>query len=197
MSVNNNSGVLGVSSIDIRGMDLETAMMAVQSQRANMLEAQLKDQIDAVNARNEQVSSLNTMLGQLNAASAKFNADATSTTSLKTQHDKSKTPDMRADNTFKDALASAVKGAGFDIMSLMPSGKNENDIFDINLVTKAEIDGAIATIKGHIDSLSNSQQMDMLRLQSLSNKRNEAFDVMTNFIKKMQESRSSIIGNMR
>jgi len=39
--------------------------------------------------------------------------------------------------------------------------------------------------------------MDMLRLQSLSNKRNEAFDVMTNFIKKMQDSRSSIIGNMR
>ena len=43
----------------------------------------------------------------------------------------------------------------------------------------------------------NSQQMDMLRLQSLSNKRNEAFDLMTNFIKKMQENRSSVIGNMR
>ena len=41
------------------------------------------------------------------------------------------------------------------------------------------------------------QQMDMLRLQSMTNKRNEAFDVMTNFIKKMQDSRSSIIGNMR
>jgi len=37
----------------------------------------------------------------------------------------------------------------------------------------------------------------MLRLQSLSNKRNESFDVMTNFVKKMQDSRSSIIGNMR
>lgn len=52
-------------------------------------------------------------------------------------------------------------------------------------------------LKGQIDALSNSQQMDMLRVQSLSNKRNEAFDVMTNFIKKMQDSRSSIIGNMR
>ena len=52
-------------------------------------------------------------------------------------------------------------------------------------------------IKGQIDALSNSQQMDMLRLQSLSNKRNEAFETMTNFIKKMQDSRSSIIGNMR
>ncbi|MFS0860821.1 MULTISPECIES: hypothetical protein [Paenibacillus] len=52
-------------------------------------------------------------------------------------------------------------------------------------------------LKGQIDALGNSQQMDMLRLQSMSNKRNEAFDVMTNFIKKMQDSRSSIIGNMR
>lgn len=52
-------------------------------------------------------------------------------------------------------------------------------------------------LKNQIDAASNTQQMDMLRLQSMSNKRNEAFDVMTNFVKKMQDSRSSIIGNMR
>ncbi|KAA8786553.1 parvulin-like peptidyl-prolyl isomerase [Paenibacillus sp. 4624] len=56
---------------------------------------------------------------------------------------------------------------------------------------------AVQALKSQIDAASNSQQMDMLRLQSMSNKRNEAFDLMTNFIKKMQESRSSIIGNMR
>jgi hypothetical protein len=39
--------------------------------------------------------------------------------------------------------------------------------------------------------------MDMLRLQSLNNKRNEAFDLMSNFVKKMQDSRSSILSNMR
>ncbi|MEK4699927.1 hypothetical protein MKX47_10040 [Solibacillus sp. FSL R7-0668] len=60
-----------------------------------------------------------------------------------------------------------------------------------------ELQAQIQDVKNQIDSLSNSQNMDMLRLQSLSNKRNEAFDTMTNFIKKMQESRSSIIGNMR
>ncbi|MCG7379866.1 hypothetical protein MH215_22965 [Paenibacillus sp. ACRSA] len=52
-------------------------------------------------------------------------------------------------------------------------------------------------LKNQIDAASNTQQMDMLRLQSMSNKRNEAFEVMTNFVKKMQDSRSSIIGNMR
>ena len=62
---------------------------------------------------------------------------------------------------------------------------------------QAEINGQLQTVKGQIDTLSNSQQMDMLRLQSMNNKRNEAFDAMTNFVKKMQDSRSSIIGNMR
>ena len=56
---------------------------------------------------------------------------------------------------------------------------------------------AVNEIKSSLDNLSNTQQMEMLRLQSLTGKRNEAFDVMTNFLKKMQESRSSIIGNMR
>lgn len=59
------------------------------------------------------------------------------------------------------------------------------------------LDQQIQDLKNQIDHLNNSQQMEMLRLQSLSNKRNEAFDIMTNFIKKMQESRSSIIDNMR
>lgn len=64
-------------------------------------------------------------------------------------------------------------------------------------VTKGQIDAMIQQVKGKIDSLSNSQQMDMLRLQSLTNKRNEAYDIMTNFMKKAHDSKSSVIGNMR
>lgn len=90
-----------IQPIDIQGMDLESALQAVQSQRAQLLENQLKDQLEVVQQRNQQLVDLNT------------------------------------------------------------------------------------------------QQMDMLRFQSMNNKRNEAFDVMTNFAKKMQDSRSSIIGNIR
>jgi len=127
-SASSITGINGISSIDIRSMDLETAMMAVQQQRANLLEQQLKDQMQSVQDRNAELAILNS---QLNEAQA--NGDAATAEARKAQ----------------------------------------------------------------IDALSSSQQMDMLRLQSLSNKRNEAFDVMANFIKKMQDSRSSIIGNMR
>lgn len=101
-----------IQPIDIQGMDLESALQAVQSQRAQLFENQLKDQLEGIHQRNQQLADLNAQQGQM-------------------------------------------------------------------------------------DVLSNSLQMDMLRLQSMNSKRNEAFDVMTNFVKKMQDSRSSIIGNMR
>lgn len=88
-----------IQPIDIQGMDLESALQAVQSQRTQLLENQLKDQLEGVQQRNQQLADLNTQQGQM-------------------------------------------------------------------------------------DALSNSQQMDMLRLQSMNSKRNEAFDVMTNFVKK-------------
>ncbi|KOY14276.1 hypothetical protein AMS66_22990 [Paenibacillus xylanivorans] len=88
------------------------------------------------------------------------------------------------------------------LQSQIQEVQNRNQaIADLNTQLQAAIQSGDASqvqaLKSKIDAMSNSQQMDMLRLQSLSNKRNEAFDVMTNFIKKMQDSRSSIIGNMR
>lgn len=64
-------------------------------------------------------------------------------------------------------------------------------------VRNMDVETALMLVQSQRQQLLDAQQTDMLRLQSLSNKRNEAFDVMTNFIKKMQDSRSSIIGNMR
>lgn len=109
----------------LQGMDIENALLAVQSKRAGLLEDQLKNQLEQVQVRNAEISKLN------------------------------------------ERLATC---------------KNEEER---------------ALIKQQMDTLANSQQMDTLRLQSLSNKRNEAFDTMTNFIKKMQDNRSSILTNMR
>lgn len=127
-STSSISSLNGISSLDLSQMDLETALMAVQSQRVQLLDQQLKQQIEETQRRNEQIARLS------------------------------------------EALAAA---------------RIAND-----QVREREI-------KAQLDALSNSQQMDMLRLQSLSNKRNEAFDMMTDFIKKMQDSRASIINNMR
>ncbi|MFC5985242.1 hypothetical protein [Marinicrinis lubricantis] len=42
----------------------------------------------------------------------------------------------------------------------------------------------LSELKAKIDQLSNASQMDMIRLQSLTNKRNEAFELMTDMMRK-------------
>ena len=117
------------------GLDLESMLMAVQGNRANELDEQIKSQMRAVQARNASITALNTQLGALKSAKL---------------------------NTTDPA-------------------------------TIAKLDAQIQDITTQIDSASNTQQMEMLRLQSLSKKRNEAFELMTNFMKKFADSRSEII----
>jgi prefoldin subunit 5 len=219
----------GIAPPNLQGMDLETAMMAVQSQRANLLESQLKDQIASVQKKNEQISQLNLVLGSLNAATAKASSGAKAT-------DK-----VDISSSAASEIAAALKSAGISTPAGLESidkppytiTLKDGTKFEVDAAlaaeaeghkkaniawkshdysgakavvsvtenkasaTKGDLDAAIQTVKSQIDSLSNTQQMDMLRLQSLSNKRNEAFETMTNFIKKMQDNRSSIVGNMR
>ena len=164
-----NLSTSGIQSVNLASLDIETAMMAVQSQRANLLEGQLASQLDAVKARNSNISNFNEVLSSARSVLATFSKDAGVDTKA----------DMNTD-IYKTLKDQAEKLGITDPIS-----------------SKQELEKFVENMKSKIDGESNSQQMDMLRLQSLSNKRNEAFDVMTNFIKKMQESRSSIIGNMR
>ncbi|MFD4840236.1 hypothetical protein ACFWP0_22240 [Achromobacter sp. NPDC058515] len=206
MSVNFNGGagaVGGVSLTNLQGMDLETALMMVQGERTKLLDAQLQTQIQEVQNRNESIAKLNEVMTSLNQALAQFKSGASGT---------DKIPDWNSDKvkSIEVPLNDAIRAAGItDLGFTSRQGQLTNPdnpsatmlATGTNIMqgstTKGEIDTAINKVKGMIDAMGNSQQMDMLRLQSLSNKRNEAFDVMTNFVKKMQDSRSSIIGNMR
>ncbi len=225
MSVQLN-GAQAVAPMSLEGMDLETAMMAVQSQRASLLETQLKDQIASVQAKNQQISKLNELMGQLNKAAASMPSDAKAGDKVKLS------AAARADIITAATQAGVTLPADFNqpswdvrlrdgtVIKVDEAGKNEaqdyqsrnwafrssnysgaKGVMSITQTSgeldKGELDGFIQQMKSQVDSLSNSQQMDMLRLQSLSNKRNEAFELMTNFMKKMQDSRNSIIGNMR
>ncbi|CUK12649.1 hypothetical protein [Achromobacter xylosoxidans] len=201
--INANGGIGGVSLQNLQSMDVETALMAVQQERTRLLDTQLQSQIQEVQNRNDMIAKLNTVLSALNSAAAQFKSGASATDTI---------PDWNNDKVkaIEIPLNDAIKAAGLgDLGFTARQGRISNPSDSMGTVlpaatnimqggtTKGEIDGAINKVKGMIDSAGNSQQMDMLRLQSMTNKRNEAFDVMTNFVKKMQESRSSIIGNMR
>lgn len=176
------SGVGGVPVANISGMDLETAMMTVQSQRANLLEAQLKGQLEEIQKRNEEIARLNRQL----LAELKANRPG----------DPATWGALGKDRKAAQELLASLKAEGLT----MPTGADavkEIGTPGVPSARQATFDKWIEEIKGRIDSKSSSQQMDMLRMQSLSNKRNEAFEVMSNFIKKMADSRASVLGNMR
>jgi hypothetical protein len=64
-------------------------------------------------------------------------------------------------------------------------------------VKQADVDQAIANMKSSIDTVNSQSQMDMVRLQGLMDKRNQAMDLITNTLSKSGKSMDSIIGNMR
>ena len=166
-----------------RQMDLENAMMAVQMSRAEALERQLKAEMGAVAKRNKDIVTLNNVL----RAALQLRSELPNVAG----------PNAATPNgANKTMLANAFNEAG-KTDGLQQMGGALTQMGALTYGTKAELDNSIAKVKFKIDELSGSQQMDMLRLQSLSNKRNEAFENATNFQNKMVESRSSIIKNMQ
>ena len=186
------SNVTGVNiasevSVPLEGADLETALMLVQHARVKLLDDQLATQMKEVDARNKKIAQLNDVLAGLNQVSAQFLSDAKPT-------DTPENWDQDKKDSIETPLNDAIQTAG--ITDLGFSGTSGANILD-GSATKAEIDAAITKVKGMIDGLSNTQQLDMLRLQSMTGKRNEAYDIMTNISKKLQDNRNSIIGNLR
>ncbi|THJ31537.1 hypothetical protein E8K88_14575 [Lampropedia aestuarii] len=247
------AGAGGISGIDLQNLDIETAMMAIQSQRSQLLEGQLRGQLDLVSARNEQIASMHESIsgkqsqitdldsqidaletGAVPASNERIaeltqmrdqlqqvlNRDPNGWTGLSWGWDKdaaTSSHDMLArvksegltnqgkdpkdidGNGTMDAEGKTIKGWIEQLNSKIAEASEAEKTTKINSLQteKATLNNEITDLKSGIDALNNTQQMDMLRLQSLTNKRNEAFDVMSNFIKKMQDSRSSIVGNMR
>jgi len=183
----NGSSVSGVGGtlrpMDISGLDLETAMLLVQSRRAELLESQLGDRITELQGRNDNIARLNTLLADV----AKLRPSGT---------DPLKWANLGADTAQGKAMYKRLQEAGVAIPTTGDDRVDEPGT-GIHDARQRTFDAWNQQLKARIDEANSTQQMDMLKLQSLSNKRNEAFDLMTNFIKKMADARSSVLGNMR
>jgi branched-chain amino acid transport system substrate-binding protein len=174
-------GTAGVSAITLGSMDLETALMAVQQQRTQLLDSQLAAQIADVQRRNEQIAKLNEVLGALNVVLTYFPPDATATARL----DGSGAAGAYAESVARARSAETAAGLKLDLPQ------------DGGAWTRGQLDAAIQTVKAAIDQAGNVQQLDMLRLQALTNKRNEAFAVLAAFLEKMRQTNAAILNNQR
>jgi len=62
---------------------------------------------------------------------------------------------------------------------------------------RAKLDVQINELSAQIESSGNTQKMDILRLQTLTNKPNEASDIITNLMKSLADTSDSIIRTMK
>ena len=173
---------------DVGSLSIEDALLLVQMDRVRLCESQLQDQINSIRAKNDQMAKLNDLKTKLTELKAAYKGDAKDTDPLKDNLDGGKKWDPDVKKTADD-LAAGWKAQGLDPSYL--------DKFTKGTLTKGELAAAEQVIKSQTDSLSSSSQMDMVRLQSLNNKRSEAFDTMTNMLKKASDSKSSVVSNFR
>jgi hypothetical protein len=145
-------------------LEFQTAIQQSQTARMNQLDEDLRTHISAISASNNRIGELN-------------NAMAAVSTALDTKEPSSKPTDL-----LKDTVAATAKAA------LESNGVTAPKIADV-----ASYEALATELKSDIDGMSNTQQMDMLRLQSLSNKYNETYDTMSDFMKKIADSRTAIL----
>ena len=269
MNLNGVSAPGQVALLSIEGLDLESAIMAVQTNRVNLIDQQLKDQMSVVQERNQRINDLNANMSAMNKvlgalptgatpandtrvgfaadfaaaspqvvnetkvaaaeSSVAVNKLGTVADAIKSVTDNALLKNTAFQTLFKPAFDALLKNQQDTLAALKTmdatmfggngalnpviaayEAKNKATIATLTAAgfyseptsnfsgidTRSKAEAAIKALQGQIDALGNTQQMDMLRLQSLSNKRNEAFDIMSNFMKKMADNRSSIIQKM-
>ena len=175
----NSIGVGGPTSVNvqnIQSLDLGKALLAVQYERASKLEDLIKLGIGDIQANSQKLSHLT------KAATGLSSILATVDRASQSKEEK-----------LTDVQSAAFRAVQHEV------GK-ENGIYlgpDREALTVGDVTAAVLTISGAIDTYFHNQSLDMFRLQSLTNKRNEAFDTIATAMKKMQDSGSPFIGNMR
>jgi hypothetical protein len=157
-------------------MNIPELILAIQVERGQILDNQIKGQMEDMQKRNEWLRDANAALAAMRAQ--RPTSDSGGAVSYGTFTDSS----GKSQNVHDWMRANGV--------AIETTGNDKIGV-------QSEFDQAIQNLKSSIDTVNNQSQMDMVRLQGLMDKRNQAFDLMTNTLSKSGKSLDGIIGNMR
>ena len=155
--------------LDGKHLDFQDVLIAIAERRATSVEKEVTPLSTKIQARNKVLEDLGNVLADLTKLQAQFSSDAKGS-------DRSGT----LQQTSKDILI-AVFGT--------------LDWSDLKM-TKYEVEEWLQKVKSKIDALNNEAQKDMTRLESLVNRRDEAFSTASDLMGKIGDTRSNAIRNM-
>lgn len=180
-----------VSGVDsaVNGMPLtiEDLVTLLAVKRANVLEKEITPMAKIIEARNERIEDLGTLLASIAATQSKLESQ-----------------EEGKDNAFDcKGLCYYLKKYFTDTelneANLLSWCNNHNNIND-NCSSKKS-DGYIASanqlVKSKIDALNNDAQSDLSRMDNLVSKRDEAYTLSTDLLGKFSDGRSNILNNIK
>ena len=163
----------GAFIMDGQKYDLDTLIMTLQLQRAENIDKQIEDQANEMKNRNSNLQVLNELM--IKARNEKEN---------KTEGD---TASFKIGDLGPHTMKEWFKEFNIEFKPASGDATAKQTTWETN----------IQNLKGRVDSLNSNSQLDMIRLQSLMNKRNEAFEMMSNVLAKVGKNRETIVANMR
>ncbi len=179
--------------MDGKAVDFQDLLVAISKKRAVAIEGEVKPVATAIRSRNNYLDKLGAALSELSSIQASFDSDDKGAKDQPGWISKA-TGDLLSSrlgfsfttyNSKSDRPGSDTGRAGFYYATW--EGKYS--------ANKQTIEGMVQKVKSTIDALNNVAQMDMNRLQSIVERRDQAFTAATELMTNVSESRSNLIAN--
>ncbi len=191
MAVNQIGGIV---NIDIYSSPVEVAMMVVMANRTKSLDNSLRVYMSTVQMQNKQTAELNEVQRMLNNILSIFGSDESGTI-------QNITAAKGIDWYVIYQVNVAMKNAGLILFPVSPAGPLDTSWTPYPggmplQAIKSQVSAAITNLNNLVTDIGNNQQLTMINLQSTSNKRDEAFNMLTNWLKAVHDSMSRISSNV-
>jgi len=154
------------------GIDLETLSIKVSNRRAVVIESEVEPMAVRMNMRNTELDWLGHALADMSGFSALFTADK--------------------DGNIPTSVPSNITADGQKGLQLVGHSVGTGTV----TLTKVQVDTWTQEIKTAMDSRNNASQQDMTRLQSLVDRRDEAYKTSSSLSEKVSGTRSNTIKNL-
>ena len=155
--------------MDGKQVDFQDPLVNVSKLRASKVEGEIGPLSKRIRARNSLMDNLGEALSALSGAQAAF---ASSDAGNKTTY-----------VSITATTAKALKACG---QSNVSSGN----------MTKRRVEELVQLVKSKIDSCNNQSQTDMTRLQSLVDRRDQAYSAATEMMTNVSDTRGNLISNL-
>lgn len=160
----------GDYTLDGSKVDFQDLMVEIAERRAVSVEGEVKPLATRIDHRNKKLESLGTALADLTSLQSQFDSDAKGT-------DRKGTLKQSSYETLQEVFGDQV------------------DFTELKM-TKSEVEYWLQMVKSKIDSLNNEANKDMTRLESLVDRRDEAYSTASDLMNKVSDTRSTLIGNL-